>query len=1285
MSNVCLGNLLPSSVLAYDNIDLIPNGYIPEVGTTARPRTRNAGGQVISSRETIRLLPADRLYAEFWYGVSSRITGTNLRDAGQGAFDALGFLGGGAGAVIGGALACTLTGDSERTISRWVFHVCDAESKLNREYILTQENIDSKTITLPDYIEGVLGVTKAPIEFVTPTTPLTSEQMAQAKAIPSDEVEARLGRRVAPDQLTDSDMRILLGLGDLNELENLGNSNGAIRGWPQTAEGQIQAEYTNYSYSDSSNLFVRIVRDSRKNLYRADNEFDRANGHCFWNGSTDDLTDKVIEFNLQETVDPNLEGPPLPPLKAGDKVYISYAAAIKPLFRHATENITNFFLFPDQSAYQLPPLDKVKGWNFKKFEFKVRKKESERCVLADIVHDDEILRQISSVQSDGFLSASEKAKRIAKLRSEIILTSIEGQRLVESKLEKAQRVPFIKGCYFADSRGILSLDLRGGTGQPSLIIARNDIRDQGWFDSLLQDLQSSAPGAFDENGEILLSSANDLLFDDFLFDISDHVNMALYDNEKYGYERRFANAIAACSSFVQDKNGTGVGIPNLDFVKNQTPGRDSYDLSSAKFTSVPMQGSATLSTCNVVFVYDFGFCTRGTIRADMLLRTPFFMNQLTTKSRIYVEKFQAQNPLTRDGGIFVGTRISSDEKYSVTTDPKNYYGCLVYPDSNNGTTNFRIFNNGTLEREFQTLKRSEPQSSGHSLPAIDSSLTEESIKYGGYDGILGDQPGYFKGIEITKDKAAILMGKDLFSSVKTDNLAFTVEESSGRLNVTGIPGRRMRKVTLRYTPSKKFVEQDERIIAFVFPGSKNVIDNIGIAYQGPHSERERVICVTTKYIPLENWFVDGEILKEMTVTAIEVDSVEEEFYQKYKVSTNAVSTCFNSRGDWLVFYEDENGGDGDLSKGGANADGSHLVGPFEDGAMPGLQDKSDKEISCLLSPDRGRTWYDFKGIVRTIVGDEVGNPVAVSDIIGNKVHLFYTLNNSLMHKIIQCNDFQYDDAFLAYKRPNSINAQTLVSYGLYHFSSFGIRMRESVSSVVVGNMDDNYIKSQILLNEEMKSLKRYDYRITISGDSANYTQGFPDVDFVSYRDSSGQLKVIFVSGGKIHCRGSSDEGFSWFEFIDDGMYIHKNSSIQELKPVYFLGYAVDTQLQKMYLTYQVDGMLFVRKFDAGASVTSTMQMKDILDPDVGSSKPVFVVGSLSPEVKTALKNKEEEIVFPYKDMDVFGGNYAISETPSLGYSTAGGLLRLFYKDASGNFRAFSYPETPILDITYGKP
>jgi len=61
------------------------------------------------------------------------------------------------------------------------------------------------------------------------------------------------------------------------------------------------------------------------------------------------------------------------------------------------------------------------------------------------------------------------------------------------------------------------------------------------------------------------------------------------------------------------------------------------------------------------------------------------------------------------------------------------------------------------------------------------------------------------------------------------------------------------------------------------------------------------------------------------------------------------------------------------------------------------------------------------------------------------------------------------------------------------------------------------------------------------------------------------------------------------------------------------------------------------------------------------------------------------VIFPYKDIDAFGEGFSISEVASLGYSTASGFLRFFYKDASGNFRAFSYPESPILDINYGNP
>ena len=1288
MPNICLGNLLPSSVLAYDNIDLIPNGYIPETGTTARPRTRNQGGQIISEREVIRLLPADRLYAEFWFGVRTRVTGTSLNYLSPGGNTGFifGTLGGGAGFGIGSALGCSLQGDAERTLSRWTFHVCDSETRLNREIVLTQENITSKQITLPDYVLGVLGITRAPIVFVTPDTPLTEEQIARARATPADEVEQRLGRRVAPSELTDSDMRILLGLSDLNELENLGNSGGRIRGWPQSPEGQIQAEFENYKYSDATNLFTGIVRDERKNRYRADNEFDRTNGHCFWNGSTDDLTDKVVSFNLSEQTDPNnpppADAPPTVALKAGDKVYISYVGGT-PLFRHAIENITNFFLFPDQSVYQLPPLDLVKGWNFKKFKFKVRKNSAERAALADFVNDAEIQGQILEIQNNASLTETEKTRRIQRLTQRILLTDMECQRLIESKLEKANRNQFIMGCYFADSRGILSCSFRNNN-EVRLLIPRASIRDQAWFDSFLQEVQSTS-NAFDSSGQLILGGDEArAFFDDFLFDISDHVNSVCYDNEKFGYERRLAKALSSCTVYNKDVPNTGVGFANLDLIKNLSPGRDDYDLTSAKFDSVPMQGSGSMYACNITFTYDFGFCTKGTIQADMLLRTPTYLQGLSSKSRIYVEKFQAVNPIRGDGAIWVGTRPAFTENYAVTTDPKKYQACLVYPDSSNGTTNFRVFEEGVIHKDFSEMERESLTSEGHVLPQLDTSLTGESIKYGGYDNLLGDQPGYYRGIEISTENALIIMNKVSSSIVKTDKLTFTRDQSTGRINVSGLSGRRLRKVTIKYKPNNRaFLDDSKRMISFVFPSSKNVVDNIAIPYQGAYRDLSRIVCVDTRYISAENWFIDGNILKYMNIEYIEAESLEEEEYQKYKISTGSVSTCFDSSGRWFVFYEDEKGGEGDFSNNGRNADGSHLVGPHPEGAMPGLQEQTAKEISCLLSPDYGHTWYDFKGIVRTVVGENVSSPYVVMDNFSNKVHLFYVLNDALMHKELDVSFFVYEDAFLAYKRPNKLDQKTLAMYGLYHFSEAGQKLRATPSNIVVGNIAGDYLQTQLAITEAMRNAKRADYRIALAGDEKNYEEGFPDVDFIAFRDSSGQFKVLFAANGRLYCRGSSG-GTSWYDLFEEGMLIHKNSSLQELKSIKFLGFAADYKNESIYLTYQSENMLFIRKFISNASLSEDLKIQDILSPDSKITRPVFVVGSISSELKTAIKNKETNVIFPYKNVDIFGNGFSISETPSIGYSTNSGLLRFFYKDASGSFRAFSYPETPILDIEYSK-
>jgi len=1289
MANICLGNLLPSSVLAYDNIDLIPNGFIPEVGVTARHAPASQTGQ-ITEREKIKLLPADRLYAEFWFGVRTRITGTNLGDAGQGAFAALGFLGGGAGAVIGSALACSLTGDAERTISKFVFHVCDSESRLNREIVLTADNIKTKTITLPDYVIAVLGVTKAPIEFVTPTTPLSQAQIDQAKAIPPDEIEQRLGRRVDPDKLTDSDMRVLLNIQELNELENLGNSHRAIRGWAHSADGQIQATFKNFSYSDAGNLFEKIVRDPRKNKYRADNEFDRDKGNCFWNGSTDDLTDKTISFVLSEKTTPPTDGstPPTPTLlKAGDKVYVSYVAATNPMFRHASENITNFFLFPSQDAYQLPPLDLVKGWNFKKHKFKVRKNEAQRAIIADLDTDAAIQKLINDTQSDSSLNAAQKATRVAELQATFLLEEIESQRLIETKQERANRIPFIKGCYFADSRGICKVELVG-VGTAQVIVPRSQIKDQAWFDQLLLDLQADpvgqANGVFDDNGILNVAQANSFFFDDFLFDISDHVNMVCYDNEKYGYERRFAKAIAKCKIFNESDPTSGVGAPNLDFLLNGSLDRDRFDLTSAKFDTVPMQGPAHLFSCNVTFTYDFGFCTKGTINADMILRTPTFFQQLTKKSRIYVERFSPQFPLRPDGGIWVGTKPAFQDNYAVTTNPFNYFGYIVSPDATTGTTNYRVFEDAIVNQELENLSY-DATTASHSLPAVDGTLTENKIKYVGFDNILGDQPGYSRGIEITTENALLVMNKIPKTTVKREKLQFTVNEETGRVNVSSSSAKKIRKIDFTYVPnSREFLNEKDRLLSIVFSSTKTVIDNVALPYQGLFSTKERKVSVDTRYVSSEGFFMDGNIMKLITITSVEIEYLDEVDYDKYKFQSSIVSTCFDPSGNWLIFYEDQDGANGDTSKNGFNADGSHLVGPLDSGALPGLQDSTAIEISCLYSQDYGITWFNHKAIVRTVAGETVSSPYAVTDYRSGKVHLFYVLNDTLMHKVINTHLLKYEDAFLGYKRPLALNESTSLGYGLYHFSVAGQRIRESPSSIVIGNLDGDYLTKQLAITKNLIAKQRSDYRFLVSGDLANYSEGFPAIDFAVYKDVAGLLKVMFTANGKLYCRASGNEGTSWFDVIKDGMLIHKNSNVQELKSINTLGITFDHKTNNSYLTYQVDGMLFLRRFEAGNSIGNDKKIREVLGPDSKSSKPMFVIGSLTTEAKTAITNKETPIAFPYDDVDFFGEALSISQVPCLGYVTASGIPRFFYKDAQGTFRAFSYQTVPILDIGYSK-
>jgi hypothetical protein len=116
-------------ILAYSNRDLIANGFINETGTFRE--------------EEVRVIPASRLAVELQYSVRAT-SGTTLNSlAGSGGVGGLfGGLGGGAGFGIGSALGLGLQGDFEPTDSTFIFHLCEAESRINRTIPVTEELLE---------------------------------------------------------------------------------------------------------------------------------------------------------------------------------------------------------------------------------------------------------------------------------------------------------------------------------------------------------------------------------------------------------------------------------------------------------------------------------------------------------------------------------------------------------------------------------------------------------------------------------------------------------------------------------------------------------------------------------------------------------------------------------------------------------------------------------------------------------------------------------------------------------------------------------------------------------------------------------------------------------------------------------------------------------------------------------------------------------------------------------------------------------------------------------------
>lgn len=1199
-------------ILSFDNRELIANGVIPQ-----RIVTEN--------EEEIKVIPADRLAVEMHYSVQAPS--------------------GGSFQLFGGflPLSPTILGlnlSFAQTESRFTFHLCSARTRINVPIRVTESMLEEAfrndgrvEYELADYPLGIMAVTRIPIPF-------TDEQ-----------------------------------------LETIGKSNAGDRGLRPDSNGLLDI-----GFKDAGpNLCEGKIIDQRKFDFRADNYIPNDESIAFEDNNQNDLVDRKIQLVFPEGLLGSTDrepGEPLPdekpeeePLLPGDNIYITYISA-KSNTRYVRQGvyIRSFWVELPFFVVERVSNDEVNAWSYRPYKWRILKDHNVRN--ADIpvrANIDDISRDFN-IRSDPFLTPEQKERRIN-------MEDIEGQRLVEVLNATKTRLPYIPGFFFADARGIVAVhEANTPLIRDEVIIPRSAIPNQDWFDNLLDEIVINRPGFL--NGELILDQidrANNVL-QGFVFDVSDHVNATCFDNEKYGYQRQLASAIQNYTD-PEGFEGDGFGWPNLDLVINRVEGREAFDLTSAKFE--PLDKSS--NEAGAYFVRDCNkFATNGSIQADQFFTSPFFFDAFDENTRVFIERWGPQAPLEIDGDVWVFSRPFAPERFSVDEYPDEKSSMLVFNKPNadgDSTLRFIEFQDFILRRQIQRASSSKSDISksqneenlNHEVAEVESVLFEE-INEIGYDLILGNQPGYSAGKEISTDGGKIALGKESPSSLYSLITMSISRFSSDEVRLTGTGDRKIKNIKILFTVKPSYFDQTNKSLAITFPNFRAVIDSIPINWIGQSSSDSQSIIIDMRNYADSSINLIGPILDHVNILAVEAVVFQDDAYDKCKIISSSSSVCIDRSGNVFVFYEDDNASDGD----------------FESSEVDLLDASVATDISCLMSKDEGDSWIDFKGVVNARADEELENPVAICDKDSNIIHLFFLLEGNLCHKSIDPSNFKAEDAFRAYRR-SAIDAETLsIESGLFNFSPSGRGLRSSPIHVIVADYESDFTKRQLSITQNL-SAQGQRSRFVFANNRIDATDGLSSRDFFAFQDKKGNLSVLYVVDGAVYVNVSGDEGESWtaaYNVDDQAVLLHRSSIIEEPGQVSRLGGLYDPASHTVYLTYIADGMMFMKSINADLFRSNNPKLEKELRADTSSQKSFFVTGEIPGDIQSILLSDIDgnsvvsTIVFPYPKSSLasFDQRMSISpDTPSVGYISSSGILRMFYRDFTGNTRGLTFEEN-IFDL-----
>ncbi len=1024
-----------------------------------------------------------------------------------------------------------------------------------------------------------------------------------------------------------------------------------------------------YDGLEESNRFLTIVRDKRLFKFRADNKTSRSYQYAFESDPDifNDLTTSIIQIETGQI------GSDYPVLKVGDPVFVTFVAVNKRVLRQLVKHKGTLFTGGGPATIELLNIGAtVIAWNF----------AMAKWMMPEDPNDDKV-----------FLLTAFPSKENPPIGEQV-----EGWRISEV-IDNNQKQMFV-----GDQRGIGLFDINSKIF--TLLMARQDINDQAWFDTYLKDSR--------------LANRNISELDDStgsLFDISEHNNSVLFDQEKIPYFRPFALAIADVSKPSSDSpNTTGIGISNLDLVINGIPGLSSFDLSSAEFEPSGMSsvfpsaygGEACSTARSVGGVVNYELAAFyepsdplnatmnpgslipakfGDIQIDWKLSTPFFLGRFGRKTRIFIERYTSDSLDFRtrsNSAIFVRTFSIDESPLAIDYNKDIDRTYLVFSDANTTNISYHVFEDLIVRESLPLLGMD--QNATHEK----SDFTHNKFRVIGYDRLIGDMPSYSSGKKIVDDLFSVCFGGISWSSVYEEVELFpstnatlspdgslemiTNNERFGRIRIEYKikSGSRLKKFlndnngSLPSSVSESFksnVGINDTFISLYFVNNDQVIDNIALS-----PEKESLTIDGTLYSgsPLR---IQGDILSQVEITKVKADVTTSEKISKYIVNGRQLAMCIDANDTIFIFFFDE----------------------------------ERDNISVAFSGAQGDLWYVNRDIIRLVKGELADLPYVMMNSSRDRIYLFYRLNGSfLMYKFIDPSWIECEDKDVIYERPEAFGKDSPDDLGLENYTSFGKDIRQETSYFVCGDKSDLFFTAEMEIAEARnQSNSLLTIRFSSTSDEDTFDQSFANASYAVYRSQSGNNRLIYSVDGKIYIKKSNN--LTTWIYEATNVTLHKNFltdnletedlSVENIQIIYNkerdLIYLLYFYRNALYLRMFYDNMLFdtsssVKSFPdipgEGFSWFSTESMKEYMTITSAFDEvsPFFLVGQMDQNVLDAIKKNDSDVVirlmYPTGVIDQFvSANFAIDETSKpVGYFTAAGSCRIFYRTSDGDICGITF-------------